>query len=436
MKQRIIINTDNAKLQKLGLQPFFFRTDLSIKASNSLLRWYSVSVGVTQHTSCRRGRIICSLRRDVAAQLTTITTVRRLYWILSAADALILFVFFSRTLSPNFHVFLPVPSLIPDSNAVPLAEHTLIPSREPPCLPWLLAQSPSNLSHRRQWRCPNSLPSQRPTSILTQTYPRLPRPSRRPYRPPKVPRRPPRRHNETTKKHCQARLATLRLALLGVTGANSSRICSLKRKTCLIVVALLALTVIGAVVGGVVAGTRRKGSSSSSEAETSTSNSSILPNFALVSVNWTNPKGYQYYYVFHQDRNDAIVQSSYDSQNKTWRARSIWDSSSSSSGPGLLKATSLTAVTWHDSNSDWNIRVYVLYSDRSINRLLVQDNDADSQWKALTQEDGPGSTIAVGNGSNLAAARPQTRDDIPVMLVYQDDENRIICGIAIIGRNP
>lgn len=145
-------------------------------------------------------------------------------------------------------------------------------------------------------------------------------------------------------------------------GKNPDRkIWGLKRTTFFILVAVAAIVIIGAIVGGVV-GSRANSTTSTSESATPTSSTSatstptpspisILSNSRIASVNWTDSND-QHYFVFYQNEKNDLIASSWDSQNKTWEARSI-SASIKSAGDGLdvIEGTPISAVAWSDSET-------------------------------------------------------------------------------------
>ncbi|KAH7120641.1 hypothetical protein EDB81DRAFT_861703 [Dactylonectria macrodidyma] len=221
------------------------------------------------------------------------------------------------------------------------------------------------------------------------------------------------------------------------------RIWGMKRKTFFILLVVVAVVVIGGAVGGAVGATMGNGGSESSissddtapttsgSSPTSTNSASILPDSQLSSVNWTDTNGYDHYYVFYQTNDKQIINSIWDSENKTWEARSL-SASLDSSGVtiSIHTGTSIAAVAWNAPNDDWNIRVYVLRIDNAIIELTTDDSTVGASWK----QGGLGTNkLFAAEGSNLAAWHPNVGNSTwhpETALLWQDDEQDVQLSIG------
>ncbi|KAH8734285.1 hypothetical protein BGZ61DRAFT_584329 [Ilyonectria robusta] len=220
-------------------------------------------------------------------------------------------------------------------------------------------------------------------------------------------------------------------------GKNPDRkIWGLKRTTFFILVGVAAIVIIGAIVGGVV-GSRANSTTSTSESATPTSSASatstptsspisILSNSRIASVNWTDSND-QHYFVFYQNEKNDLIASSWDSQNKTWEARSI-SASIKSAGDSLdvIEGTPISAVAWSDSENAWNIRVYVLITGNYIAELLTSRPTKDSEWSQTSF--GSQVRISPAEGSNIAAWRPNGGNETwpQRLLMWENADQKLI----------
>ncbi|KAF4943186.1 hypothetical protein FSARC_14994 [Fusarium sarcochroum] len=184
--------------------------------------------------------------------------------------------------------------------------------------------------------------------------------------------------------------------------------------------------VIGAAVGGGVGGTVGKGSSDSAPSSESSPTpeppSSIAPSSGLSSANWTDPDGYQHYYVFYQSRKGDIMQSHYHSKNKTWKVRNVSASMTSVGTPlSAILGTSISAIAWSDDGSGWNLRLYLLLTNNYIAELSVLGPNDDAEWQKETTLKGQ-----AAKGLNIAAYRPPDRNSSLIyLLMYQSEDQKI-----------
>ncbi|KAH7139724.1 hypothetical protein B0J13DRAFT_527396 [Dactylonectria estremocensis] len=221
------------------------------------------------------------------------------------------------------------------------------------------------------------------------------------------------------------------------------RIWGIKRKTFFILLVVIAVVVIGGAVGGAVGATVGKGDSESSPSSddtatttsgnspTSTSSSSILPDSQLASVNWTDSSGYAHYYLFYQNNDKMLINSIWDSENKTWEARSL-SASLNSSGVNIdiHTGSSIAAVAWNAPDDDWNLKVYVIRIDNAIVELTTEQSTVEAAWK----QGGLGTNkLIAAEGSNLAAWHPNVGNSSwhpETVLLWQDDEQDVKLSIS------
>jgi hypothetical protein len=226
------------------------------------------------------------------------------------------------------------------------------------------------------------------------------------------------------------------------------RIWGLKRKTFFILVALVALLVVGAVVGGAVGGTVGKSSNSTKTASTSPSPSpttsrpasstptsiktaNILSNSTLSSANWTDSKGYSHHAVFYQAPSKSLFLSLWDSQNTTWAVKNVSASLNSTFAalPGTPLSCAVTSTPW-----PFQLNLYYLSTSNRILELYTDDPQGGN-W-------GTGSlatyNLEAGTGSQLASywQRCNYECSQQIILLYEDTSQKLTVANGSNWANP
>ncbi len=217
-------------------------------------------------------------------------------------------------------------------------------------------------------------------------------------------------------------------------GKGERRICGLKRKVFIPLVALLALLVIGAVVGGAVGGTVGKSKSSTTSGSPTTTTSAtpvittstptatpaILANSSLGSVNWTDSKGYSHHAVFYQHRSTSLMLSLWDSQNTTWKVNNV--SASLNSTMAALSGTPLTSAV-SPSPYPFQFNLYYLSTSNQVMELITNDTQGRNWQVGLLSNN----RIQAGAGSQLASywQRCTYQCSQEVILLYEDSSQRL-----------
>ncbi|KAK4031306.1 hypothetical protein C8A01DRAFT_42229 [Parachaetomium inaequale] len=129
-----------------------------------------------------------------------------------------------------------------------------------------------------------------------------------------------------------------------------------------------------------------------------------MDGFSLAATNYTDPAGFTHLYVFSQSTNNTLLASVWDSQNTTWRVVSI---SHMLATGGLelsfMPNTPITAYAY--TNPFFQMRLYALTDGSSIREVQTQDPSLETGWQKGRL--GFDSFLTVGQGSKLAALRPQ-----------------------------
>lgn len=212
--------------------------------------------------------------------------------------------------------------------------------------------------------------------------------------------------------------------------ARKQQICGLRRLVFITIAFLSVFLVIGTVIGLAVGLTSGRRNASLPPDPSPTSGvpgveSNLLVNTSLAATNWTDPAGFMHLYVFYQDASKELLTSVWDSENKTWDTQSISQNLISTGlSLNLIPGTPLAAFSY--TNPGFQIRVYVMTVGNTIHELLTPDPSLATGWKQ--GQLGSETSITAGDGSKLAALRPQCgtetdcQDNFPEMAIaYQDD---------------
>lgn len=183
---------------------------------------------------------------------------------------------------------------------------------------------------------------------------------------------------------------------VSVAERNKKRILGLKPRAFFIMIGLSLVLVVGAAVGGAVAGSRKtetkpsttnsrpepaaNGSStpvpgtipdvSNSTNPTTLSISNLLVNSKLATVNWTDSKNYQHHALFYQNRTGSLTLSLWDSENRTWAILPVFV-------PGLqidatLNGTAIAASV----DNNFQLNVYFYSVKQEIKEFYTKDQQA------------------------------------------------------------
>ncbi|KAE8443358.1 hypothetical protein EG329_001916 [Mollisiaceae sp. DMI_Dod_QoI] len=212
------------------------------------------------------------------------------------------------------------------------------------------------------------------------------------------------------------------------------KIWGLKRRTFMILAALVALVVVGAVVGGAVGGTVGKSKSSStpsstsgsptttSGAPTSTSTAApvVLSNSSLSSANWTDLNGNTHHAVFWQGASNSLRLSLWDSQNTTWAVHNV--SAPLNSSFAALPGTPLAAAI--SSPPNFQLNLYYLSPSNQIIELYTVDTQG-GDWKIGSLHT---YNLQAGAGSRLASYWQicEYQCSQAVILLYEDNQQNVL----------
>ncbi|KAK3346574.1 hypothetical protein B0T25DRAFT_571705 [Lasiosphaeria hispida] len=229
---------------------------------------------------------------------------------------------------------------------------------------------------------------------------------------------------------------------------REQRILGLRRRTFLTIALISAILIIGVIVGVAVSVTKAASSTANGGAgeeggaspptspisnnSTTVSNgtsSLILEGSSLATGNYTDGDGSHHLFVFYQGLDNALLTSVWDSKNRTWETHSI---SGSLAETGvvheILPRAPISAFSY--TNPTFQIRVYTLTAGNVIHEFLTSDVTLATGW--IQGDLGTENIVTTGNGSKLAALRPQCgtgescRKDFPGFAVaYQNEASRL-----------
>ncbi|GME28785.1 uncharacterized protein K452DRAFT_313087 [Neofusicoccum parvum] len=189
------------------------------------------------------------------------------------------------------------------------------------------------------------------------------------------------------------------------------KICSLRRNTFWIVLAMAVLVVIAVIVGASIGATR---SDDSGNAASSTSNDNsgvseaprrgIAPNSKLAAANYTDELGVEHSQVYYQDYSLQIWMADWDRSTGNWTFSKVLDENNDATVKPMNGTPIAAYNRWKGlDNNESDFRCLFL-DDSSYVRLLWAPNrtGADARWLLVEEND---RTMLAGANSSLTDIR-------------------------------